>query len=83
MHQFVHQNLDYSHFQSTSLSHSQGIVTNSLPPGVQRLLLIGDIHGCYDELIMLLQKEMYNPSTDMLILLGDLVGKGPKINGSC
>jgi bis(5'-nucleosyl)-tetraphosphatase (symmetrical) len=44
---------------------------------MKRTLLIGDIHGCYDELILLIEKLDYNPKTDRLILLGDLINKGP------
>ena len=44
----------------------------------KRTVLIGDIHGCYDELMDLLGKIHYNPGQDRLISLGDLVHKGPK-----
>lgn len=37
---------------------------------------IGDIHGCNQELQLLLQKIDYNPSTDTLYILGDLVNRG-------
>lgn len=43
-----------------------------------RLIIIGDIHGCYDELMELLKKCHHNSKTDSLILVGDLVCKGPK-----
>ncbi len=39
--------------------------------------LIGDVHGCYDELIALLAQVKFDPSTDMLWLTGDLVARGP------
>jgi protein phosphatase len=50
--------------------------------------IIGDIHGCYDELLELLERLGYRPddTTGMrhpdgrrAILLGDLVDRGPKI----
>lgn len=52
--------------------------------------IIGDIHGCYDELEQLLLKLGYSQSTGMhwsfvhpegrkLVFLGDLVDRGPKI----
>ena len=39
--------------------------------------LIGDVHGCYDELIALLEQVEFNPETDTLWLTGDLVARGP------
>ena len=35
--------------------------------------LIGDVHGCYDELIALLHKVEFPPGKDTLWLTGDLV----------
>lgn len=40
--------------------------------------LIGDIHGCYQELTKLLSEISYNPSVDRLYFAGDLVGRGPQ-----
>lgn len=40
-------------------------------------LLIGDIHGCYDEFMRLLEKAQFS-SSDTLWLTGDLVARGPK-----
>lgn len=39
--------------------------------------LIGDVHGCYDELIALLQQVEFTPDADTLWLTGDLVARGP------
>lgn len=39
---------------------------------------IGDVQGCYDELIKLLSKIAFNFGTDTLWLTGDLVNRGPK-----
>lgn len=39
--------------------------------------LIGDIHGCYDELTSLLDKVAFEPTQDTLWLTGDLVARGP------
>ena len=39
---------------------------------------IGDIQGCFDELQALLEHIAYNPMEDRLVLLGDLVNRGPK-----
>ena len=38
---------------------------------------IGDVQGCYRELCNLLEEIGYTPEDDRLILLGDLVNRGP------
>ncbi len=44
-----------------------------------RIIAIGDIHGCHAEFAELLQKLELTPE-DTLILLGDLVNRGPDTN---
>ncbi|MBK0001109.1 MULTISPECIES: bis(5'-nucleosyl)-tetraphosphatase (symmetrical) ApaH [Erwiniaceae] len=39
--------------------------------------LIGDVHGCYDELRSLLGQVAFDPQQDQLWLTGDLVARGP------
>ena len=39
---------------------------------------VGDIQGCYDSLRKLLDKAKFDPSTDKLWALGDLINRGPK-----
>ena len=43
-----------------------------------RTIIIGDIHGCYREFISLLKKVRYRSRRDRLILLGDLMDRGPR-----
>lgn len=42
-----------------------------------RTIVVGDIHGCYDELEDLLEKVRFG-SEDRLVSVGDLITKGPK-----
>lgn len=45
----------------------------------KRVILIGDLHGMYDEFKTLLKKVKYDSKNDVLILTGDLIDRGPKI----
>ena len=50
----------------------------TLPPNAGgRCIVVGDIHGCLAEFNALLEKVRFDPEADDLVLLGDLVGKGP------
>lgn len=40
--------------------------------------LIGDVHGCYDELKAILSQVCFNSKLDTLWLTGDLVARGPR-----
>jgi len=44
---------------------------------MKRKIIIGDIHGYYDELIGLLN-QICPPADDLLISVGDIVDRGPK-----
>jgi hypothetical protein len=46
-----------------------------------RIIAIGDVHGCVDELQLLLKRVNYQPG-DVVIFLGDLVAKGPDSCGA-
>lgn len=43
-----------------------------------RDFLIGDLHGCYDELMKLLNYVRFDPQFDRLFATGDLIDRGPK-----
>ncbi|KAJ2007041.1 hypothetical protein H4R26_001041, partial [Coemansia thaxteri] len=47
----------------------------------KRLLFIGDIHGCLKEFNRLLNKLGFKQDEDQVILVGDLVAKGPESVG--
>lgn len=53
----------------------QFIKDNDLKPG--RLIIVGDVHGCIDELLQLLAKVSFQAEEDNLVFSGDLVNKGP------
>ncbi len=42
-----------------------------------RTIILGDIHGCLREFTELLKKTDYRRGTDRLVLLGDLMDRGP------
>ena len=43
----------------------------------KRHIFLGDIHGCIDEFKEMINVISYNPQEDRLILLGDLLDRGP------
>ena len=43
---------------------------------VSRIIIVGDIHGCYDALKSLLKKANYDRKYDQLVSLGDFISKG-------
>jgi predicted phosphodiesterase len=50
-----------------------------LPTGASRCIVVGDVHGCLTELQALLQgiQPPFEAAQDVVVLAGDLVGKGP------
>lgn len=42
-----------------------------------RAIVVGDVHGCLDELDELVRTVEYRPGRDRLVLAGDLVDRGP------
>ncbi|WDE98234.1 metallophosphoesterase [Lentisphaera profundi] len=45
---------------------------------MKRKVFVGDIHGCYTEFLDLLKKVNYDPVSDRLISVGDIINKGPQ-----
>lgn len=62
-------------------------------PEKDRMILIGDVHGNLKQLHKLLKKVSFDPQDDQLVLLGDMISKGPdsigvldyaiSVNSSC
>lgn len=46
-----------------------------------RTLIVGDVHGCREELELLLAECRFDASHDQLVMVGDLVAKGPDSAG--
>lgn len=47
-----------------------------------RTLIVGDVHGCTGELETLLEHVAFVAGTDHLVLVGDLVARGPDSHGT-
>lgn len=46
--------------------------------GGRDLLIVGDVHGCYDELRELIETNAITKENTCVVFVGDLVNKGPK-----
>lgn len=44
-----------------------------------RLIAIGDIHGCYDQLRIIIEEKIKARHDDKIVLLGDYIDRGPEI----
>lgn len=56
--------------------HVKTMDERHLPAGHKRLVVVGDVHGCVDELKELLKKVDFDKQHDHLVLTGDIVYKG-------
>lgn len=45
---------------------------------VGRDFVVGDVHGCFDTLALLLEQVAFDPGCDRLLSVGDLVDRGPR-----
>ncbi|CAD2220565.1 ser/thr protein phosphatase [Angomonas deanei] len=45
--------------------------------GDGRYIIVGDVHGCVDQLRALVDRVKFRKGTDLLIIIGDFVNKGP------
>jgi RNA ligase len=81
----------FENFQTPSRREADELVILGPPPrwipvvdltgtiGARRHIVLGDVHGCFDEMIELLTQLDYQPGRDVLISVGDIVDRGPKI----
>jgi hypothetical protein len=49
---------------------------------MSRTIIVGDVHGCTGELEELLERVHFAQGTDELVLVGDLVARGPDTRGT-
>jgi serine/threonine protein phosphatase 1 len=45
---------------------------------MERIYAVGDIHGCYDKLLVMMQKMDIDFESDTLVFLGDYIDRGPQ-----
>ncbi len=45
---------------------------------MQKIFVVGDIHGCFDKLCALMDKIPLNEARDQLIFIGDYIDRGPR-----
>jgi len=48
---------------------------NNVYPAGTRYIVIGDVHGCYDEMMELLEKMEYKRGEDVIVFCGDLIDR--------
>ncbi|ESS63535.1 serine/threonine protein phosphatase [Trypanosoma cruzi Dm28c] len=62
--------------------NAQKPIIRTAPPCEHRYIVVGDVHGCPEQLEKLMLKVNYQKGKDCLILAGDLVNKGPDSIGA-
>ncbi|GBC02968.1 hypothetical protein RclHR1_04910001 [Rhizophagus clarus] len=76
---FLGSSFSFNTHNFDPLNVNYTLINKLEPPLSQKnLIFIGDVHGSYDELLMLINKINYDPLKDHLIFVGDLIAKGPK-----
>lgn len=57
--------------------HATTLTTAEQQNKIQRVVVVGDVHGCLHEMQELLQKVNFTQGSDLLLFNGDMVNKGP------
>lgn len=65
-------------FESVPLPAKSHIKISKDEIGDRDVFLIGDVHGCLDELKHLIKKAKVTPENCLIIFCGDIINKGPK-----
>ena len=76
-----HRQVDPPEFQSQYNIPLPEQMHKSIPDETvngRRVLVIGDVHGCLDELQELLRQTNTTPENTLIVFCGDVVNKGPK-----
>lgn len=45
---------------------------------IRKIFAVGDIHGCYEKLVSLMDRLPFDRHSDMLIFIGDYINRGPQ-----
>ena len=51
------------------------------PANEAAIFAVGDIHGCLDRLVRLVERLPFDPDKDTLVFLGDYINRGPDSRG--
>lgn len=65
--------------ENSTPGHPGSVWLRRVPANARgRDFIVGDIHGCLDELIALLAHARFNPKRDRVFSVGDLIDRGPR-----
>ncbi|XP_064458947.1 serine/threonine-protein phosphatase 1-like [Ornithodoros turicata] len=76
-----------SYLKPVPLVHPWGLPLPSIPhltlskefvDSFDHILVVGDVHGCFDELVELLEKSNSSKPDTLKLFVGDVINKGPK-----
>lgn len=57
--------------------HIPGAIYHRIRPADwRRIFIVGDVHGCYDQLVDKLERQSFNTDCDLLVSVGDLIDRG-------